>query len=88
MHVSYPVRARKILAAPTYLLVEVEMCEGEFDGFPNLLLLHVQPADVSICHVRLLVCPKHGYRGVGLGGEDVNEGIRVSVQGYRGRRLE
>jgi hypothetical protein len=57
------------------------VCEGQLNGFPNLLLLHVQASDIGICDIGLLVLAKHGDGRVGLRWQDVNKGIRVAVEG-------
>ena len=36
---------------------------------------HIQSTNIGICHVRLLVLPKHGDGRVSLGGQDVDKGI-------------
>jgi hypothetical protein len=64
------------------------MRQGQLDSLADLLLLHVQAADVGIRDVGLLVGAQHGNGGVGLGRENVNEGIGVSVEGDRGGGLE
>lgn len=64
------------------------MCQGQLHGLTDLLLLHVQTTDIGVCHVGLLVGAQHGNRGIGLGRENVDEGIGVSVEGDRGGSLE
>ena len=73
---------------PTNLFVQVEMCQGQFNGFPNLLFLHVQATYVRICDVRLFICTKHCNRRVSFRRENVNEGIGVTVQGDGRRGFE
>lgn len=70
------------------LLVEVEMGERELDGLADFLLLHVETTNVGVGHVGLFVGAEHGDGGVSFGGEDVDEGIGVAVEGDRGGGLE
>src|SRR5690606_5339014 len=50
----------------TDLLIQVEMCEWQFNSFPDLLLLHVQTTNIGIGNVRLLILSEHGNRRIGL----------------------
>ena len=70
------------------LLIEVKVGQRQLDGLFHLLLLRVHAADVAVRHVGLLIGPQHGDGGVGLGREDVDEGVGVFVQRDRRRRLQ
>ena len=70
------------------LSVQVALGEGQLDGFADLLLLHVEAADVGVGHVGALVGGEHGDGRVGFGWEDVDEGVGVAVEGDGGGRLE
>lgn len=64
------------------------MCQGKFNSLPDLLLLHIHTTDISVCHVGLLIFAQHRNRRVGLGRQDVNESVGVTVESDRGGRLE
>jgi len=66
------------------LLVEIELGQGKFNGLPDLLLLHVQTANVRISHIWLLVGAQHGNGGISFRGKDVDEGVGVAVKGDGG----
>lgn len=51
----------------TYLLVEIKMRQRQLDSLAYLLLLHIQPTNVSVCDIRLLIGTEHGYGRVCLG---------------------
>lgn len=55
---------------------------------PNFLLLRIQSTHIRILDVRPFVCAQHGNRRVSLWREDINQGVRVSVERDGGRGLE
>lgn len=63
------------------LFVEVEMGEREFDGFVDFLFLYVEIINVGVGYVGFFVGVEYGDGGVSFGGEDVDEGIGVVVEG-------
>jgi hypothetical protein len=67
----------------TDLFVEIKVSQGKLNSLADFLLLHVQPADICVCHVRLLVSPKHGNGRVGFWRENVNERVRVAMKRNR-----
>lgn len=77
-----------VAVSPTDLLVKIEVRQGQLDCFSNLLLLHVQPTNICVRNIGLLMCAKHGNRRVGFWGENVNEGVGVTVESDRGRGLQ
>lgn len=64
------------------------MGQGQFDGFSDFLFLHVQPTDIGICDVRLLIGTKHGDGRIGFRREDVDQGVGVAMKGDRGGGFE
>lgn len=64
------------------------MCQGQFNGLPNLLLLHVHSTNISVCYVRLLILAQHRNGRVGLGRKDIDESIRMAMQSDRGGGLQ
>lgn len=70
-----------------YLFVQLKMSQRQLDGLAHLLLLQIQPANVHVAHVGLLIRAQHCYARVGLGWEDVDEGVRVFVQSNGGAWL-
>jgi hypothetical protein len=50
------------------LLVKLQVCQGQFDRFPDFLLLDIETANVRVRHVRLLHVSEKGDRGVRLWG--------------------
>ena len=71
-----------------HLGVQVARRQGQLHRLPDLLLLDIVAADVGVRHVRPLRGGEQGDRGVGLGGQHVDERIGVPVQGDRRARLE
>lgn len=65
------------------LLLATYLCQRQLDCFSNLLLLRVQTTHILIPDIGLLIRAQHGDGRVRLGRQDVDEGIRVSVQGNR-----
>ena len=64
---------------PTDLFVEIELRQGKFNGFPDLLLLHIQSTHICVRDIGLLMSAEHGYRRVGLWRKNVNEGIGMTM---------
>lgn len=59
------------------------MCKRKLNSFPNLLLLHVQATNIGVRDIGLLVLTQHSNRRVSLRGQNVYQGIRVSVKSDR-----
>lgn len=72
----------------TDLLVQLEVCKRQFDGFADFLLLHVHATNVRVLHVRLFVRIQHRDGAVRLRWQNVHQRIAVLVQGDTGRRLQ
>ena len=68
------------------LRVEMVLDEGQLDGLPNLLLLDVHATDVLVGDVGLLGHELDGR--VGFRGEDVDDGVRMPMEGDGGVGLE
>ena len=66
--------------------VQMVLDEGELDGLPYLLLLRVHAANVLVGDVGLFGHELDGR--VGFRGEDVDDGMRVAMQGDGGVGLE
>jgi predicted metalloenzyme YecM len=62
------------------LLVELKVSQRQLDRLANLLLLHVETADIRVAHVRLLVHLHHLDRRVSLGRQNLHHCRRVTVQ--------
>jgi len=59
----------------TNLLVKVEVGQGQLYSLSNLLFLHIQTSDITVCNVRLFMGTEHSYGRVGFGGEYVNQRV-------------
>ena len=70
------------------LCVQVVVRQRQLHGLADLLLLDVAAADVGVRNVGLLVSAHQRDRRVCLGWEDVDDGIRVPVEGHRRARLQ
>ena len=64
------------------------MGQGQLDGLTDLLLLHVEATDVGVGHIGLLISAQHGDGAVRFWGQDVDQGVGVTVQCDRGRGLQ
>lgn len=60
------------------------MRQGQLDGLPDFLLLHIETTNISVCNIWLFVGTEHGDRGVSLGRQDIDEGVGVAMEGNRG----
>ena len=69
---------------PTDLFVEIELRQGKFNSFPDLLLLHVQPPHICVRDIGLFMSTKHGYRRVGLWRKNIDERVGMTMQSHRG----
>ena len=63
-----------------HLLVEIEVGERELDSLADLLLLHVAPADVRVCHVRLVRRLRRSSIKMFSCGERVRLVLRVAAE--------
>ena len=68
---------------PTDLLVKVKVCQWKLDGFSDLLLLHVQPSNISIGNVRLFVCAQHSNGRICFRWKNIDKGIRMAMESDR-----
>lgn len=59
------------------------MRQRQLDSLPNFLLLHVQTTNIGVCDIRLLAFAQHGNRGVSFRGENIDQGVGVTVEGDR-----
>lgn len=70
------------------LAVQVATRQRQLHRFPHLLLLDVVAADVGVRDVGAFVGGHEGDGGIGFGGQHVDQGVGVAVQGDRGGRAQ